>query len=111
MGSDCIVEPGANVQEGCILGNRTSIGPNCMVGPQCVFKGNNMMGPNVHIYTINHIYDESNHKFSGITDPIPVTELLYCPALQSEIMLLSGLEALLQKIFPMVLWLLEIHVL
>ena len=73
MGSDCIVEPGANVQEGCILGNRTSIGPNCMVGPQCVFKGNNMMGPNVHIYTINHIYDESNHKFSGITDPIPVT--------------------------------------
>ena len=33
-----------------------------------------MMGPNVHIYTVNHIYDEVNHKFKkGSTAPIPVT--------------------------------------
>ena len=32
-----------------------------------------MMGPNVRIYTINHIYDESNHKFNGRTPPRPVT--------------------------------------
>lgn len=73
MGANCIVEPGAEVLEGCVLGDRTSIGPHCMVGPKCVFKGHNMMGPNVHIYTTNHIYDEANHKFSGITAPNSVT--------------------------------------
>ncbi len=73
MGSDCIVEPGAEVHEGCVLGDQTSIGPNCMIGPKCVFKGHNMMGPNVHIYTINHIYNECNHKFKGSTDTMPVT--------------------------------------
>ena len=31
-----------------------------------------MMGPNVHIYTINHKYDENLHKFTGYTDVNPV---------------------------------------
>ena len=58
MGTNRIVEPGADVHENCILGNQTSICPHCMVGPKCVFKGHNMMGPNEHIYTTNHIYSE-----------------------------------------------------
>ena len=73
MGINCIVEPGADVHENCILGDQTSIGPHCMVGPKCVFKGHNMMAPNVHIYTTNHIYDDAIHRFKGVTDPIPVT--------------------------------------
>ena len=73
MGSDCIVESGAKVHEGCVLGDQTSIGPCCMVGPKCIFKGHNMMGPNVRIYTTGHIYDENIHTFCGNTAPIPVT--------------------------------------
>ena len=73
MGSDCIVESGAEILEGSTFGDCTSIGPHCMIGAKCIFKGHNMMGPNVHIYTTNHIYDEHNHKFNGSTEPIPVT--------------------------------------
>lgn len=73
MGSSCIIEKGAEVMEDCILGDATAIGPYCMIGPQCVFKGKNMMGPNVHIYTTTHIYNSNMHKFHGISNPNPVT--------------------------------------
>lgn len=67
MGRNCIVEKGAEIMEDCILGDSTSIGPNCVIGPGCIFKGHNMMGSNVHIYTTSHYYDNIEHKFSGRT--------------------------------------------
>lgn len=73
MGTGCIVETGAEILEGCVFGDNTSIGPFCMIGEKCVFKGHNMMGPNVHIYTVNHFYDQEIHKFNGSTFPNPVT--------------------------------------
>lgn len=73
MGNHCIIEKGAEVMEGCIFGDNTAIGPNCMIGPQCVFKGHNLMAPNVHIYTVNHCYDKKLHKFEGSTAPKGVT--------------------------------------
>lgn len=73
MGAHCIIEKGADIQEDCIFGDYTAIGPNCMIGPQTVFKGNNMMGPNVHIYTTSHIYDSVEHRFNGNSVPNPVT--------------------------------------
>lgn len=73
IGSNCIIESGAEIMEGCVFGDFTSIGPNCMIGPETVFKGHNMMGPNVHIYTVNHLYNEELHKFKGLSLPNPVT--------------------------------------
>ncbi len=59
--------------EGCVFGDFTGIGPNCMIGPETVFNGHNMMGPNVHIYTVNHLYNEKLHTFDGSSLPNPVT--------------------------------------
>ncbi|MBQ6052021.1 MAG: acyltransferase [Clostridia bacterium] len=72
MGKKCIVEKGAEILEGCVFGDRTAIGPNCLVSAGTVFKGHNMMGPNVHIYTVNHKYDKTTHSFNGMTDIEPV---------------------------------------
>lgn len=47
------MESGAEILEGCTFGDCTSIGSHCMIGAKCIFKGHNMMGPNVHIYTTN----------------------------------------------------------
>lgn len=73
MGQNCIVERGAEIMEGCQLGERTGIGPDCMVGPGTIFKGNSMMGPGVHIYTTGHYYDPELHRFHGRTGPESVT--------------------------------------
>ena len=35
--------------------------------------GNNMMGPNVKIFTTGHYYNEKLHKFDGMTSVNPVT--------------------------------------
>lgn len=72
IGSNCIIERGAEIMEGCVMGDGTSIGPDCMIGPGTVFKGKNMMGPNVHIYTTGHRYDIVKHGFNGMTGPNPV---------------------------------------
>ncbi len=72
MGKGCVVEPGAEIHNGCVFGNRVGIGPGCMIGPQTVFKGYTMMGPDVHIYTENHLYNDNTHNFSG-TEIKPVT--------------------------------------
>lgn len=72
MGEECVVESGAEIHEGCVFGNRVGIGPNCMIGPQTIFKGYTMMGPDVHIYTENHLYNEETHSFGG-TEIKPVT--------------------------------------
>ena len=56
MGKNCIIEKGAEILEDCIFGDRTSIGPYCMIGPGTIFKGHNMIGPNLHIYTTGHRY-------------------------------------------------------
>ena len=66
MGKNCVIEAGAEIHEGCVLGNRVGIGPNCMIGPKTKFMGYTMMGPNVHIYTTNHLYDKKIHSFKGI---------------------------------------------
>ena len=73
MGKDCVVEPGANIQEGCVLADRCAIGVNCLIQKGTVFTGFNMMGPNVHIYTTNHYYNEEKHEFDGFTEIRPVT--------------------------------------
>ena len=65
MGKDCVIEKGAEIQEGCILGDRVGIGPDCVIGANCVFKGHSMMAPNVHIYTENHSYNPNTHLFEG----------------------------------------------
>lgn len=72
MGQGCIIERGAEIMEKCVFGDCTSIGPNCMIGPGTIFKGHNMMGPDVHIYTTGHCYDAGSHCFSGRTGPEPV---------------------------------------
>lgn len=72
MGKNCIVESGSEIMEGCSLGDNSAIGPCCMIGPETVFKGHNMMGPNVHIYTTGHFYDCVEHRFNGRTGPNPV---------------------------------------
>lgn len=75
IGFGCVIEPGAELHEGCVLGDITGIGPNCMIGPNCTFLGHSMMGPNVHIYTENHIYNEELHCFKGSqTKPVTVGE-------------------------------------
>lgn len=58
--------------EGCVFGDFTSIGPNCMIGSETIFKGHNMMGSDVHIYTTGHMYDSTVHRFNGRTEPDPV---------------------------------------
>lgn len=73
MGKDCIIERGAEIMEGCEFGDATSIGPNCLIGSSTIICGKNMMGPNVHIYTVNHLYDQEVHKFQGSSQPMPVT--------------------------------------
>ncbi len=73
MGKHCIVEKGAEVLEDCVLGDYSSIGPYCMIGPGTVFKGHNMMGPNVHIYTTGHYYSPELHRFDGMCERKPVT--------------------------------------
>lgn len=65
MGKNCNIEKGAEIGEDCIFGDKTAVGPNCLVQAGTVFKGNNMMAPDVHIYTVNHLYKESEHCFSG----------------------------------------------
>lgn len=72
MGEGCVIESGAEIHEGCVLGNKVGIGPNCMIDPQTIFEGYTMMGPDVHIYTENHLYNEGTHSFSG-TEIKPVT--------------------------------------
>lgn len=75
MGKGCVIEPGAEIYEGCIFGDRVGIGPNCMIGPRTTFKGYTMMGPNVHIYTENHLYDDTAHNFNGtVIKPVVIGE-------------------------------------
>lgn len=72
MGKGCIVEKGAEIMEDCVFGDYTSIGPDCMIGPGTIFKGHNMMGPNVHIYTTGHQYSVEAHCFNGMAPRKPV---------------------------------------
>lgn len=65
MGRDCNIEKGAEIGEGCIFGDKTAVGPDCLVQAGTIFKGNNMMAPDVHIYTVNHLYSAEKHRFEG----------------------------------------------
>ena len=69
MGRNCIIEKGAEIMEGCVFGDCTGIGPNSMIGPGTVFRGHSLMGPDVHIYTTGHYYDQNKHHFAGRTGP------------------------------------------
>lgn len=73
IGKGCNIECGAELQEDCVLGDHTGVGPNSLIQRGTVFKGNSMMGPNVHIYTSGHKYNKDLHKFDGMTDVKPVT--------------------------------------
>ena len=72
IGEGCHIECGAELQEDCVLGDHTGIGPDSLVQQGTVFKGNSMMGPDVHIYTSGHKYDKDLHKFDGMTEVKPV---------------------------------------
>lgn len=58
--------------ENCILGDNSAIGVNCLIGPGTVFKGHNMMAPNVKIFTTGHCYSKEEHRFKGMIEPKPV---------------------------------------
>lgn len=58
--------------EDCVLGDHVGLGPNNSIGPETVLKGKCMIGPDVHIYTTAHYYDDTLHCFNGTTKPNPV---------------------------------------
>lgn len=67
-----IIEPGAEIMENVVMPPGSSVGPNCLISQGVVFEGNNMMGPNVMIYTSGHKYIEDLHCFNGRTAIEPV---------------------------------------
>lgn len=67
-----VIEPGAQIMEGVVMKPYSSVGPNCLVGKGTVFEGENMMAPDVQIFTVSHCYLESEHVFKGMTDIKPV---------------------------------------
>ena len=73
VGKDCIIEKGAQVQEGVHLADNSRVGEHCLISTGTVIEGNNMMGPHVHIYTSNHAYDAQQHRFDGFSENKPVT--------------------------------------
>lgn len=73
VGEGCNIESGAELQEDCVLGDHTGIGPNSLVQQGTIFKGFCMMGPDVHIYTTGHKYNKDLHRFDGMTEVKPVT--------------------------------------
>lgn len=73
MGKKCNVQKGAQIKEGCVIGDHVGFGVNSFVDAGTIFKGECMMGPEVHIYTTNHRYVEEKHYFEGITETRPVT--------------------------------------
>lgn len=72
VGLNCVIEKGAEIQEGVVLYNGSCVGENALISTGTVIKGKNMMGPNVHIYTSNHYYDSVMHRFNGHSDIRPV---------------------------------------
>ena len=72
MGSNCNIERGAEIMEGCVLGNYVGLDPSNSIDPETVLNGNCMIGPSVHIYTTAHYYDNTLHCFNGSTKPNPV---------------------------------------
>ena len=72
IGTDCVIEKGAQIQENVVLAAGSCVGEHCLISAGTVIKGNNMMGPNVRIYTSNHFYDDQNHRFDGFGEHKPV---------------------------------------
>lgn len=72
IAKDCIIESGAQIMENVTLGSKSSVGPNCLISEGTVIEGNNMMAPNVMIYTSGHNYDKEVHQFKGRTKIEPV---------------------------------------
>ena len=68
----CIIESGAEIQEDVVISEGASIGPRCLVQIGTVFEGQNMMGPDVKIFTSNHNYSVEKHGFNGMTEVNPV---------------------------------------
>ena len=72
MGKHCIVARGSIIKEGVILEDYASIGVKNLISRGTIIHGHNMMGPNVKVFTQNHIYNPDNHCFSGYTEIKPV---------------------------------------
>ena len=64
VGKKCLIERGASFNEGAILEDNSVVGINCFIDSSVVIKGHNMMGPEVKVFTKNHLYDETKHCFS-----------------------------------------------
>ena len=68
VGKNCVIERGATILENVVLYDNSAVGVNCEIGPGTIIKGNNMMGPNVHIYTQSHFYNKDLHRFDGFSN-------------------------------------------
>lgn len=57
------------------IGNYSSVGKRCLVQSRTTIGDNVMMGPDVLIYTTNHIFERTDIPMikQGISEPIPVT--------------------------------------
>lgn len=67
VGKNCLIEKGASFNQGVVLEDDSSVGENCFCDSGVVIKGPNYMGPDVKIYTRNHVYHEDTHRFLGYT--------------------------------------------
>lgn len=72
FGTNCNVERGAEIQEDCIIGDNAGIGAYSLISQGTIIEGDNMMGPNVHIYTNGHFYNSETHCFEGYSSIKPV---------------------------------------
>ena len=58
-GNNINIERKASFSSRCEIGNNSSIGKNALLG-KTIIKDNVMMGPDVKIFTFNHIHDDIN---------------------------------------------------
>ena len=72
MGSNCNIERGVEIIDGCVFSDYAGLGPNNSIDPETVVNGNCMIEPNVHIYMIAHYYDNTLHYFNRSMKPNPV---------------------------------------
>lgn len=71
MGRNVNIERGAVFPENLIIGDNSGLGVNCDIFGPVRIGSNVMMGPEVVIYTTNHVHDNTEIPMSkqGITEP------------------------------------------
>ena len=72
VGNNVIIERGAHIKAGVILYDNASVGEHCLISKGTIIHGHNFMGPNVRVFTSNHLYSEKTHSYNGYTEVKPV---------------------------------------